>query len=172
MIIIDDDDDTPIPPGVVPPSPALPFIDDNHLIPITPVVVPPSPALPLNMFQYAALFGHFPSVAASSASAPPAAVDTPHSEATSVFADTEAPHGDSTSSSSSGSSGMELSGDFVVHEEPALRHKDRQVLEHFFPLTCKRLRMARVAPNLMASRPRKQRVSHGSSIKDNFEVVD
>ena len=67
---------------------------------------------------------------------------------------------------------VELSGDFVVHEEPALRHKDRQVLEHFFPLTCKRLRMARVAPNLMASRPRKQRVSHGSSIKDNFEVVD
>ena len=64
VIIIDDDDDTPIPPVVVPPSPALPYIDDHHLIPINPVVVPPSPALPLNIFQYAALFGHFPSVAA------------------------------------------------------------------------------------------------------------
>ena len=162
VIIIDDDDDTPIPPVVVPPSPALPYIDDHHLIPINPVVVPPSPALPLNIFQYAALFGHFPSVAAS-----PAAVVTPQSEASSVFADTEALHGDSTSSGSSGSSGSELSGDFVVHEEPALRRKDRHVLEQFFPLTCKRLRMARVAPNLLASRPRKKRVAH-----DILEVVD
>ena len=167
VIIIDDDDDTPIPPVVVPPSPALSYIDDHHLIPIIPVVVPPSPALPLNIFQYAALFGHFPCVAAS-----PAAVVTPHSEASSVFADTEALHGDSTSSGSSGSSGSELSGDFVVHEEPALRRKDRHVLEQFFPLTCKRLRIARVAPNLLASRSRKHRVSHGSSINDNFEVVD
>jgi hypothetical protein len=102
-----------------------------------------------------------------SVAASPAAVVTPQSEASSVFADTEALHGDSTSSGSSGSSGSELSGDFVVHEEPALRRKDRHVLEQFFPLTCKRLRMARVAPNLLASRPRKKRVAH-----DILEVVD
>jgi hypothetical protein len=156
-------------------NPDVVVIDDDD-IPIVPVDVPPSPALPLNIFQYAALFGRFPSVPAAAASAPPAAEVrlSPHS---SIFADREAQHGDSTSSGSSGSSGSELSGDFVDHDEPALRRKDRKVLEQFFPLTAKRLRMGRVAPNLVASRQNlKQRVSPASLLRpttiSNFDIVD
>jgi len=69
--------------------------------------------------------------------------------------------GDSCSSGSE--SGSELSGDFIDFEEPALRRKDRKVLEQFFPLTVKRLCMARAAPNLGASRFNElQRVANGS----------
>ena len=73
-------------------------------------------------------------------------------------------HQDTGDSSRSGSeSGSELSGDFIDFEEPALRRKDRKVLEQFFPLTVKRLCMARAAPNLGASRFNQlQRVAHGS----------
>jgi hypothetical protein len=155
-------------------NPEVVVISDDEVIPIAPVVVTPSPALPLNIFQHAALHGHFPS-----GPAPPAVVVTPHSDVSdgSVFADREALHGDSTSSGSSGSSGSELSGDFVDHAEQAFRRKDRRILEHFFPLTCKRLRLARVAPNLLASRPRKklradQRSALMLPIIGEFEVVD
>jgi hypothetical protein len=182
VVVISDDEAIPIAPVIDTPSPALPLnifqyaalhgqcpsVAAPAAVPIAPVV---APALPLNIFQYAALHGQFPSVAA-----PPAAVVTPHSDV-SVFADSEARHGDSTSSGSSGSSGSELSGDFVDHAEPALRRKDRQILEQFFPLTCKRLRLARVAPNLLASRPRKQqRAVRESALtpptNGEFEVVD
>jgi hypothetical protein len=73
-------------------------------------------------------------------------------------------HQDTGDSCSSGSeSGSELSGDFIDFEEPALRRKDRKVLEQFFPLTVKRLCMARAAPNLGASRFNEmQRVANGS----------
>ena len=155
-------------------NPELVVISDDEDIPIAPVDVTPSPALPLNIFQHAALHDHFPS-----GPAPPAVVVTPHSDVSdgSVFIDREAHHGNSTSSGSSGSSGSELSGDFVDHAEQAFRRKDRQILEQFFPLTCKRLRMARVAPNLMASRPRKkQRADQRSALMlpfiGEFEVVD
>ena len=155
-------------------NPELVVISDDEDIPIAPDDVTPSPALPLNIFQHAALHGHFPS-----GPAPPAVVVTPPSDVSdgSVFADREAQHGNSTSSGSSGSSGSELSGDFVDHAEQAFRRKDRQILEQFFPLTCKRLRMARVAPNRMASRPRKkQRADHRSALMlpiiGEFEVVD
>jgi hypothetical protein len=87
---------------------------------------------------------------------PPPAADADldrHSTASSVCEVREAHHGDSTSSGSSESSGSDLSGDFLVHDEPAVRRKDRKILELFFPLTTKRLRMARIAPNLGASRP-------------------
>lgn len=155
-------------------NPEVVVISDDEDIPIVPVVVTPSPAQPLNIFQYAALHGHFPS-----GPAPPAEVVAPHSDVSdgSVFADREAQHGNSTSSGSSGSSGSELSGDFVDHAEQAFRRKDRQILEQFFPITCKRLRLARVAPNLLASRPRKkQPADHRSALLlptiGEFEVVD
>jgi hypothetical protein len=163
-------------------------IDDDDAQPLPAAGDPAASAAPLNIFQYAARFGRFPSVPApsrpqtaavpslpaSSTSSLPAAVAGSRtlSDLPSVFEDREALHGDSTSSGSSGSSGSELSGDFVVHEEPAMRRKDRKVLEMFFPLTAKRLRMARVAPNLEASRPhRKQRVSQGSS-QEYWEAAD
>jgi hypothetical protein len=188
------------------PIPEVILIDDDDVIPITPVDALSSLA-PLNIFQYAAAFGHFPSGAASSAfpitpgvvppsppllsesapigpspsvavtsaTAPPAEDDISLSDSSCIFADREARHGDSTSSGSSRSSDSDLSGDFIDHAEPAMRLKDRKVLEAFFPLTCKRLRLARVAPNLMASRPRqKQRVAPSSAARPStiFEVVD
>jgi hypothetical protein len=142
VIVIDDDDDEPIPPGVE----------------------PAESDVSLNIMHNAARFGRFPTVAAPSASSPPApdAGSRPSSADSSVFAECEVLHGDAFSSDASESSGSELSGDFVVHDEPVLRRQDRKIMELYFPLTSKRLRMTRVAPHLVASRPyRKHRDSHG-----------
>jgi hypothetical protein len=160
----------------------------NDDAPIPPGVEPTSSAVTLNVFQYAARYGHFPSVSSpsstvltaaggvvsphSSVSGPSATaltasagVVSPHSTYRRNFEDVEAMHGDTTSSGSSGSSGSELSGDFVDHAETAFRRKDRKILEQFFPITAKRLRMAHVAPNLVESRHhRKQRVALGSDV--------
>ena len=159
-----------------------------------PVLVPSGGVIagPMNLLQYAARHGRFPSLPARSAAAVvfhieahqpnpepqqllPARSDAapasaclsldanPSLQIPSVYADREAACGDSTSSGSSGSSGSELSGDFVVHEESGSRsRKETRMLEKYFPVTAKRLRMARVAPNLVASRPyRKHRDSQG-----------
>ena len=174
------------------PIPEVILIDDDDVMPITPVDAHPAPAT-LNIVQYVAQYGHFPSGAASSAypitrgvvppTPPLLSESAPFGLSPSVaFTSATAPPADdvvslSDSSCMSGSSDSDLSGDFIDHAEPAMRLKDRKVLEAFFPITCKRLRLDRVAPNLLASRPRrKQRDAPSSEARSStinvFEVVD
>jgi hypothetical protein len=174
------------------PIPEVILIDDDDVMPITPVDAHPAPAT-LNIVQYVAQYGHFPSGAASSAypitrgvvpPTPPLLSESAPfglSPSVAVTSATAPPADDvvslSDSSCMSGSSDSDLSGDFIDHAEPAMRLKDRKVLEAFFPITCKRLRLDRVAPNLLASRPRKkQPADHRSALllptTCEFEVVD